>query len=308
MKNAKKGQFTQAKALLAGAKKGDFHSLAKLLSSAEADLLGILQFLATQKKSDKAIRLGITGPPGAGKSTLVNLVISHLRKMNLKVGVLAIDPSSPFSGGALLGDRVRMSEHAGDKNVFIRSLGSRGGFGGLSAATGVMSRIFEICGFDIIIIETVGVGQTELEVMNLVDATTVVLVPESGDVIQTLKAGILEIADLFVVNKSDRPGADILASELKSLCEQEQVVRPVFMTSAINKTGVSDWVSGALSLAKEKNKSEGQIKKQTLLKGELRSLVLFELSKKLNLDLSKIKKVTHKNYFSEAVRLLKKYN
>jgi LAO/AO transport system kinase len=231
----------QGAPLLKKSQSGDFHSLAKLLSLVEKDIRKAGSFLAKLKTKSNSIRIGITGPPGAGKSTLINELINIYRQNDLRVAILAIDPSSPFSGGAILGDRVRMGSHSGDPHVFIRSLGSRGGLGGLSAATGAMAAVLEAAQFDIVIIETVGVGQTELQIMNLADVTVVVLVPESGDMIQTLKAGILEIADIFVVNKKDRPGAEVLGRELESLIEMEgHSKRSVHLTSALNREGIKE--------------------------------------------------------------------
>lgn len=288
MKKDIKGHQSSLLSLLKDASQDKTQALARLLSFVERDLRCTLQFLSKQKVEKHALRLGITGPPGAGKSTLVSLIISYLRKQNLKVAVLAVDPSSPFSGGALLGDRVRMGNHAEDSKVFIRSLGSRGGFGGLSASTGAMARVFDLCGFDVILVETVGVGQTELEIMNLVDLTTVVLVPESGDVIQTLKAGILEIADVFVINKADRPGADILANELKNLSEQEGAnAREVFKTSALKSEGVEDLGMHILKLGLQRQKDN--TRKERRVRGELRHLLLFEIDKMIADKISKIK-------------------
>jgi LAO/AO transport system kinase len=163
----------------------------------------------------RARRLGITGPPGAGKSTVTNLIVQSLRRDGLRVGVIAVDPTSPFTGGALLGDRVRMESVALDSGVYIRSMATRGSLGGLSARTAEVADVLDAFGFDRIIIETVGVGQTELDVARTADTTVVVLVPESGDSIQTLKAGVMEIADIFVVNKGDRPGADRLRNDIE---------------------------------------------------------------------------------------------
>ncbi len=286
------------KGLLKAAQKQDPRALAQLLTAVEKDLSSAISFLSHQKVSGKSLRLGITGPPGAGKSSLVNLIIGRLRALKLSVAVLAVDPSSPFTGGAILGDRVRMNSHADDRSVFIRSVGSRGGFGGLSAATGAMARVFELCGFDVILIETVGVGQTELEVMNLVDLTTVVLVPESGDVIQTLKAGILEIADIFIINKADRPGADALAVELKSLVEQEgHGAREIFLTSATKNEGVDVYAEYLMKLAQVRVKNVERLKRR--VQGELRHLLLFNADKKIREKISKLK-------FTDAFQIYKK--
>src|SRR2546427_210570 len=160
-------------------------------------------------------RVGITGPPGAGKSTLTERLIQHYRGQELRVGVIAVDPTSPFTGGALLGDRIRMESASHDPGVFIRSMATRGAHGGLATTTEEVADLLEAFGFDRILIETVGVGQTELDVARSAETTVLVLVPESGDGIQTLKAGVMEIADVYVVNKSDRPGADKLRTEVE---------------------------------------------------------------------------------------------
>src|SRR5437868_193890 len=160
-------------------------------------------------------RIGITGPPGAGKSTLTERLIQQFRSQELRVGVVAVDPTSPFTGGALLGDRIRMEAASLDPNVFIRSMATRGARGGLATTTEEVTDLLEAFGFDRILLETVGVGQTELDVARTAETTVLVLVPESGDAIQTLKAGVMEIADIFVMNKSDRPGADKLRREIE---------------------------------------------------------------------------------------------
>src|SRR5687768_8430017 len=163
----------------------------------------------------RARRIGLTGPPGAGKSTITASLPRHYRRQGLTVGVVAVDPTSPFTGGALLGDRIRMESVALDDGVYIRSMASRGSFGGLATSTREVSDLLDAAGFDRILIETVGVGQSELDVARMADSTVLVLVPESGDGIQALKSGVMEAADVFAVNKADRPGADKLRREIE---------------------------------------------------------------------------------------------
>lgn len=163
----------------------------------------------------RARRIGLTGPPGAGKSTLGMQLAKQWRASGLTVGIVAVDPTSPFTGGALLGDRIRMEGIALDPGIFIRSMGTRGSLGGLAASTREVADVLDAYGFDLVLIETVGVGQSELDIARIADSTAVVLVPESGDAIQTMKAGLMEIADVFVINKSDRPGADKLRHEIE---------------------------------------------------------------------------------------------
>ena len=195
--------------------------------------------------------IGITGPPGAGKSTLLDRLIIRLRKEGRSVGVVAIDPSSPFSGGALLGDRIRMQRHALDDGVFIRSLGTRGTRGGLSRSTREVSQLFSAFGMEIVLIETVGVGQTELDIMSVADTTIVVLVPESGDTIQTMKAGLMEIADIFVVNKADREGAERVVAELRTMvnlfARDDAWQVPVLDTQASLGLGIDELLDAVLS-------------------------------------------------------------
>lgn len=200
---------------------GDFEvgkkaALARVISVVEnhrddfEEILGVLH-----PRIGHARRIGLTGPPGAGKSSITSLVVKKYREAGLKVAVIAVDPTSPFTGGALLGDRVRMESVALDDGVFIRSMATRGSLGGLAAATREVADVCDAFGFDRILIETVGVGQSELDVARTADTTVLILVPESGDAIQTLKAGIMEAADIFVINKSDRPGADRLRNDVE---------------------------------------------------------------------------------------------
>lgn len=191
--------------------------------------------------------VGLTGAPGVGKSTSTNALVGELRRRGLQVAVLAVDPSSPFSGGALLGDRIRMSEHTTDPGVFIRSMASRGHLGGLSWATPQAIRVLDAAGFDVVLVETVGVGQSEVEVAGLADSTVVLLAPGMGDGIQAAKAGILEIGDLYVVNKADRDGADTVRRELRSMLSlserpEGQWRRPVLKASAATGEGVPEIV------------------------------------------------------------------
>lgn len=222
----------------------DFSPLAfaRLLTAIDREGPNVLREPALLQPKQFALRIGITGPPGAGKSSLVAKLLTELKTRQLKIGVVAVDPSSPRSQGAILGDRIRYSEHFTDPSVFIRSLGTRGSLGGLSGSAYLMLRAFDACAFDLVLIETVGVGQAELEIMHVADHIAVVLVPESGDSIQAMKAGILEIADLLVVNKSDRPGADALVRELEAnldLDAPDLRVRPkVVKASALTGDGI----------------------------------------------------------------------
>ena len=199
-------------------------------------------------KTGKAQRIGITGPPGAGKSSLIDNLIKKFRSMDKRVAVLCIDPTSPFSGGAILGDRIRMLQHHSDQGVFIRSMASRNASGGLSLATSEAADILDASGFDIIIFETLGVGQVEIDVINETDTVLVVLVPESGDDIQMMKSGLIEIADLYIVNKSDRQGSSRLVLTLKNMLETNPSMEktdwdiPVLMTNSLNGEGVEELI------------------------------------------------------------------
>jgi len=204
-------------ALVSAARAGDARAVARLVSLVEDGDPCLPSVAAALAGPSSAALIGITGSPGVGKSTLTNELVRTYRAAGLRVGVLAVDPSSPFTGGAILGDRVRMQDHATDPGVYIRSMSSRGHLGGLSAATPQAVRVLEGAGCEVVIVETVGVGQAEVEVASLADTTLVLLAPGMGDAIQAVKAGILEIADVFVVNKADRDGADATVRDIQGM-------------------------------------------------------------------------------------------
>ena len=239
-------RVTDPTALFASAVNGDRGSLARLLSLIErgdddARTIGRL----TYPKSGNAYTVGITGAPGAGKSTLTSAVIGHLRAQDLNVAVLAIDPSSPFTGGAILGDRVRMQDHATDTGVFIRSMATRGHLGGLSLATTEAIRLLDAVGCPWILVETVGVGQVEVEIAGKADTTIVVVNPGWGDAVQANKAGLMEIADIFVINKADRKGADETRRDLEQMLDLSDLAHdawrpPILQTTATSGEGVEE--------------------------------------------------------------------
>lgn len=231
------------KQLLTEIQAGDFKAVARGITIVENSLQGYEELLSLLSDNTAGKVIGVTGPPGAGKSTLVSALLKFWTQAGKKVAVLAVDPSSPFNYGALLGDRIRMSEFYNNPNVYIRSLASRGALGGLNHKIIEITDIARQAPFDIILIETVGVGQSEVEIAGLADCSIVALVPEAGDEVQTLKAGIMEIADIFVINKADRESADAMYASLKIMVHQKSTGEteiPVIKTIATQDAGIAE--------------------------------------------------------------------
>jgi LAO/AO transport system kinase len=227
---------------------GDARSLARTISIVENRLPGWSELLkALFPQTGHARILGLTGAPGAGKSTLVDQLAKHYRKENRTVGIIAVDPTSPYTGGAILGDRIRMQDHFSDPGIYIRSMATRGSLGGLARATADVTAVIDASGRDLIMIETVGVGQDEVDIVRLADITVVILVPGMGDDVQSIKAGIMEIADIFVINKSDREGAERVEREIRALqslaIRSDRWTPPIVKTVASDGTGISDLVA-----------------------------------------------------------------
>ena len=269
--------------LLERALAGDTRSIGRLISLVEADSPTSKEIMkAIYPKTGRAQVIGITGSPGAGKSTFVNRLIAQFRAEGKQVGVIAIDPSSPFTGGAILGDRLRMQDHAVEEGVFIRSMGSRGNLGGVSRGTHEGALILDACGFDVVIIETVGVGQSEVDIVKIADTVCLILTPGMGDDVQIMKAGIMEIADVFVVNKSDKEGADKVAADvqvmLKVLGEREWVP-PVALVSSNKNTGI-DEVKDIIKnhSAYLHNSEEGKRRRWSQLEMEVEAILRGEIS------------------------------
>lgn len=242
---------------------GDPRALARAISTVENRTPGWSEVLkALFPHSGHARILGLTGPPGAGKSTLVDQLARHYRKENRTVGIIAVDPTSPYTGGAILGDRIRMQEHFSDPGIYIRSMATRGSLGGLARTTADVATVLDASGRDLVMIETVGVGQDEVDIVRLADITIVILVPGMGDDVQTIKAGIMEIADIFVINKCDRDGAERVEREIRAL--QSLAVRSDHWTPPIVKTVASEG-AGIVELAAAIGDYENYLQKENLV-------------------------------------------
>lgn len=277
---------------------GDRRALARMVTLIENGIPQARRYLAElHQHSGRAHIVGVTGAPGAGKSTLVMRLVRELRKHEHKVGVVAVDPTSPFSGGALLGDRIRMMELSGDPGVFVRSMASRGNLGGLAASTRDVVRAMDAAGYDPIIIETVGTGQAEVEVMRTAQTVLVVVAPGMGDDIQAIKAGILEIADIFVVSKADKPGADQTVAELAMLLSLDPARRasngqawriPIIKTSSIKEQGIAE-LADAVARHRQSLIETGLLehRAQRQVRSELQALIVQAVTNALDAEVSK---------------------
>jgi len=284
--------MANATGLVQEALAGSIRALAKLITMVENEVPGAVEALKQlYPKTGHAYVVGITGPPGSGKSTLTDKITKELRKKSYTVGIVAVDPTSPFTGGALLGDRLRMQDITSDEGVFVRSMATRGTLGGLSKATGDTVKILDAFGKDFIIIETVGVGQDEVEIVKTADTTLLVSVPGLGDDIQALKAGIMEIGDIFVVNKADREGADRLVTELNMMLDLGPAKTswrpPIIKTVATLGDGVQELAAKILEHRQNLENEDGLAKKRTeRVKGEILNLIEQEVSRYIHLMLS----------------------
>ncbi len=270
--------------------KGQPRAVAKAISLVENDTEGARDLIRKIFRSTgKATIIGITGAPGSGKSTLVDQIVCWLRKQGKSVGIIAVDPSSPFSGGAILGDRIRMMRHSTDPEVFIRSMATRGQLGGLAGATGVAIYVLDAAGKDYILVETVGVGQDEVDVVKLADLVLVVVTPGSGDEIQTFKAGIMEIADIFVINKADSPETDDLERQLKAMLDLgiiKDSLPAVLKTTATKGEGVEPLCLAMQQWLGDRDEAAIEARKKTLIRWMLKDIISSRLYKNLTQQMS----------------------
>jgi len=270
--------------LLKPALGGDVRSIGRLITLVESEAPNSKELMKRiYPLSGRAQVVGITGSPGAGKSSFADRLIKEYRKDNKKIGVIAIDPSSPFTGGAILGDRLRMQEHALEDGVYIRSMGSRGNLGGVSRSTHEACLILDACGYDIIIVETVGVGQSEVDIVKIADTVCLVLTPGMGDDVQIMKAGIMEIADIFVVNKADKEGAEKVASDVRlmlKLLGDREWTPPVALVSSYKNSGV-DAAKSFLDNHRDylENSEEGKQRRYSKLGMEVEAIMRSEISR-----------------------------
>ena len=278
--------------------RGEQRALSIAITMVERMQPGVADLMSeVDRHTGPAYTIGITGPPGAGKSTIVTELTKLLRDHDKKVGIIAVDPTSPFTGGAILGDRIRMQNHYMDSEVFIRSVATRGQSGGLSRVVKTLGRLLDASGKDIIILETVGVGQTEVSIMQAADSVLVALVPESGDAIQTLKAGLMEIADLYLVNKSDRSGAAQLASAITNSIQMAsqipQWAPPVIMTQANTGKGLDEvWDNIIKHQEYLKHSSELTIRRSNRRKHEYLETVEEEMGRRLRVAVENDKSIS----------------
>ncbi|MGB9803880.1 methylmalonyl Co-A mutase-associated GTPase MeaB [Desulfofundulus sp.] len=295
---------------------GDRRSAAKLITLIENDTPERKDILSQiYPHTGRAHVIGITGSPGAGKSSLVDELTTEIRSEGLKVGIIAVDPTSPFSGGALLGDRIRMQEHATDRGVFIRSMGTRGSLGGLAEATRDAIRVLDAFGCHVILVETVGVGQSELDIMHHAHTTLVVLTPQAGDHIQTIKAGIMEIADIFVINKADLDGTRKMVTDIEAMLDLSPLVDgwrpPVLTTIATDHSGIPElWAAIKKHRAWHKDNRTGSDRER--VRRELAEIIQRHLSHQISRQLEKhydhlVKKVAARQLdpYSAAMEIIK---